>query len=73
MHAETQVWFLGQECLLEKGMDTHHSIIAWSIPWTEKSGEPQSNGSQRVRCDWVTNTFTFYIYLYIYMIYIMHI
>ena len=73
MHTETQVQFLGQEYLLEKGMDTHYTIIAWRIPWTEESGEPQSKGSQRVRCDLMTNTFTFYICLYIYMIFIMHI
>ena len=29
---ETQVRFLGQEDLLEKGMATHFSIIAWRIP-----------------------------------------
>ena len=27
---------LGQEDLLEKGMATHSSILAWRIPWTEK-------------------------------------
>ena len=32
MHTETQVQFLGQEYLLEKGMDTHYTIIAWRIP-----------------------------------------
>ena len=47
---------LGQEDLLEKGMATHSSILAWRIPWTEKPGEPQSMGSQRVRHDWATNT-----------------
>ena len=25
----------GQEDLLEKGMATHSSILAWRIPWTE--------------------------------------
>ena len=40
---------LGQEDLLEKGMATHSSILAWKILWTEKPGEPQSMGSQRVR------------------------
>ena len=28
---ETQVWFLGQEDLLEKGMATHSSTLAWRI------------------------------------------
>ena len=27
---ETQVWFLGQEDPLEKGMATHSSILVWS-------------------------------------------
>ena len=29
---------------LEKGMTTHPSILAWRIPWTEKSGKLQSQG-----------------------------
>jgi len=36
---ETQVSSLGQEDLLEKGMATHFSILAWRIPWTEESGD----------------------------------
>ena len=40
---------LGWEDPLEKGMATHSSILAWSIPWTEKPGGLQSMGSQRVR------------------------
>ena len=39
---ETWVWILGQEDLLEKGMVTHSSILAWRIPWTEESGRLQS-------------------------------
>ena len=35
-------------------MATHSSILAWKIPWTEKPGEPQSMGSQRVGHDGVT-------------------
>ena len=35
---ETQVRVLGQEDTLEKGMDTHSSIFAWRIPWTEELG-----------------------------------
>ena len=56
---ETQVWSLGQEDPLEKGMTTHSSILAWRIPWTEDPGGLQSVGSQRVGHDWTTNTFTF--------------
>ena len=29
---ETQVWSLGQEDPLEKGMAIHSSILAWKIP-----------------------------------------
>ena len=32
---ETQVWSLGQEDPIKKGMATHFSIFAWKIPWTE--------------------------------------
>ena len=53
---ETQVWPLGWEDPLEKGMATHSNILAWRIPWTEKSGSLQSMGLQRVRHNWVTNT-----------------
>ena len=53
---ETQVWSLGWEDSLEKGMATHSSIPAWRIPWTGEPGELQSIGSQRVGHDWVTNT-----------------
>ena len=49
---ETQVQFLDWEDLLEKGMATHTSILAWRIPWTEKPGRLQSIGSQRVGHDW---------------------
>ena len=40
---ETWVRFLGQEDLLEKGMATHSSILAWKIPWTEGPGGLQSD------------------------------
>ena len=35
--------------IMEKGMATHSSILAWRIPWTEEPGRLQSMGSQRVR------------------------
>ena len=47
---EMQVWSLGLEDPLEKGMATHSSILPWRIPWTEEPGGLQSIGSQRV--DW---------------------
>ena len=37
---------------MEKGMATHSSILAWSIPWTEKPWGLQSTVSQRVRHTW---------------------
>ena len=46
---ETRVQFLGQEDPLEKGMSTHSGILAFRIPWTEKSGGLQDKGSQRVQ------------------------
>ena len=57
---KTQVWSLGQEDNLEKGMATDSSILAWRIPWIEEPGSLQSMGSQRIGHDWVTNTFTFH-------------
>ena len=42
---------LGQEEPLEKEMDTHSSILAWRIPWTEEPGRLQSMGLQRVGHD----------------------
>ena len=42
---------LGQEDPLEEEKATHSSILAWKIPWTEKSGRLLSIGSQRVRHD----------------------
>ena len=30
--------------ILEKGMATHSSILAWRIPWTEEPGRLQSMG-----------------------------
>ena len=62
---ETQVWSLGQEDPLEKGIFTHSSILAWRIPRTEEPGRLQSIGLQRFGYDCTTNIFTF-IYIYIY-------
>ena len=36
---ETWVQSLGWEDPLEKEMETHSSILAWEIPWTEEPGE----------------------------------
>ena len=50
----TQVPSLSWEDLLEKGMATHSSVLAWRIPWTEEPGgllSILSIGSQRVGLD----------------------
>ena len=48
---QTWVQSLGWEDLLEKGMVTHSSMLAWRIPWTEVQGTQQHVGSQSVRLD----------------------
>ena len=37
--------------LLEEGMATHSSILAWKTPWTEEPGGLQSIESKRVGHD----------------------
>ena len=44
----TWVLSLGQEDPLEEEMATHSCILAWKIPWTEKSGGLQSTGLQEL-------------------------
>ena len=39
---DTWIRSLGREDLLEKGMATHSSILAWRIPWEEEPGGLQS-------------------------------
>ena len=55
-----EIWVqsLGWEDLLEKEMETHSSILASRIPWTEEPGRWQSIGSKRVGHDCMTITFT---------------
>ena len=45
---ETWVQFLGWENPLEKGMDTHSSVLAWRILWIKEPVGLQCIGSQRV-------------------------
>ena len=56
---EGQVQSMGQEDPLEEGLATHSSILAWRIPWAEKSGGLQSTGSQRVGHNWRDWAFMF--------------
>ena len=51
---ETQVQSPGQEDTLEKGMATHSSILAKTIPETVEPSGLQSLGSQRVGQDLVS-------------------
>ena len=53
---ETQVWTLGWEDPLEKGI--HFSILAWRLPWTEKPGRPLSMVFQHVLLTWLSNQHT---------------
>ena len=59
LSAVQEIWVqsLAWEDPLEKGMATHFSILAWKIPWAEEPGRLQSMGLQRIRHNWVTNTF----------------
>ena len=41
---ETWVRSLDWEDLLEKGLATYSSVLAWRIPWTEEPGGLQSMG-----------------------------
>ena len=50
---ETQVQSLGWKDALEKEIATHSRIVAWEIPWTDRSGDLQSMRSQRVKYDLV--------------------
>ena len=44
---ETWARSLGQEDVIEKGMATHSSILAWSIPRIEESDTLRAMGSQK--------------------------
>ena len=41
------VWSLGWEEPVEEEMETHSSVLAWKIPWTEEPGGLQTMGSQK--------------------------
>ena len=58
---ETWVRSLGWQDLLEKGMATHCSILAWNTDktWTKEPGGIQSMWLQRDGNNWATNTHSF--------------
>ena len=43
-------------------MAPRSSTLVWKIPWTEEPGRLQSTGSQRVRHNRATFTFTFHFH-----------
>ena len=45
---ETRVPSLGREDALKQEMETHSSILAWEIPWTEEPGRLYPVASHRV-------------------------
>ena len=45
---ETWVQSLRQEDPLEEEMETHSSVLAWRIPWTEEPGGLESIGLQKL-------------------------
>ena len=49
---EMWVQSLGREDPLEEGMETHSSVLAWRIPWTEEPSRLQPMGSQKTGHDW---------------------
>ena len=48
---EMPIQSLDGKDILEEGMETHSSILAWRIPWTEEPGGLLSTGLQTVGHD----------------------
>ena len=53
---KTQIWSVGWEDPLDKGMATHSSILTWESSMDRGACRLQFMGSQRVSHDWATNT-----------------
>ena len=52
---ETRVWSLGQEDTLEKEIETHFSVLAWEIPWTEEPSGLYTKGCNlELQPSWAT-------------------
>ena len=49
MQETREVRFEHWEDPLEEEMETHSSILAWKIPWTEEPGRLQSTGVSKSR------------------------
>ena len=52
-------WVCFLEDPLEKGMETHSSILAWRIPWTEEPGGCSPVGCKELDTTKVTERHTF--------------
>ena len=55
-----QVPSMEWEDLLERGMATHYSILAWKMPWKEEPGRLQPTGSKRAGHDWACKHIHFF-------------
>ena len=51
---EIWVWSPDQEDLLEKGMATHSSILAWEIPWRNLAGYSPWGRKELDMTEWLT-------------------
>ena len=61
---ETQIWSLGQEDPLLKGLATHSSILAWKIPWM-RSLEGYMGHKELDTTEWLTHSYlAFFMYFY---------
>ena len=60
---ETWVWPLDQDNSLEKEMETHSSILAWRIPWTEESAGYSPESPQELDPTERLNTHALGIYM----------
>ena len=52
VHTRWAPFLKGNHYLVEKGMVTHSSTLAWRTLWTDEAGGLWSTGSQRVGHDW---------------------
>ena len=46
--SDGRVQSVGEKYVLEEGMATHSSILAWRIPWTEEPDGLQSNSRKEL-------------------------
>ena len=56
---------MGREDLLEKGMATHSSTLAWRIPWTEEPGRLYGVAKNQMGLSDKTATIKCYFFLFL--------